>query len=144
MALVEEINKSHVAVRAFAITLFLSPFWYLSTFLFANNFYKSADNLVVFSFCIILSLSSSIVFYIFVDKTTELKKTAEPLLNGMTASVFVIAIWLLLLMFLNFTSKFIFGKELHFYWFVVIYFTPIIILAILASLFSNRKKFLKK
>ena len=140
MAIIEEINKSHISIRAISISLFLVPFWYLSVFLFGNEFYKSADNFVVVSFCLVISVSSSVLFYLFTEKTGGLENTREPMLNCMSFCVAILSIWLLLLIFVSYSLDFLFNKKIFFYWFVVIYYVPFLILNLLLLVFGVDKK----
>ncbi len=140
MAIIEEINKSHISIRAVSISFFLVPFWYISVFLFGNEFYRSSDNLVILSFCIVISLSSSGLFSLFTSKIGDLKSTKEPLLNSMSVSVVMISIWLLLLIFACYSLDFLFNKKIYFYWFVSIYYIPILFLNLLHWFFGGDKK----
>jgi hypothetical protein len=139
MAIIEEINKSHISIRAMSISLFLVPFWYLSVFLFGNEFYKSADNFVVLAFCLVVSISSSVFFYLFTEKTGGLENTKEPMLNCMSFSVAILSIWLLLLIFITYSFDFLFKQKIYFYWFVVIYYIPFLVLNLLVLVFGVDK-----
>ena len=139
MAIIEEINKSHISIRAMSISLFLVPFWYLSVFLFGNDFYKSADNFVVLAFCLVISFSSSVIFYLFTEKTGGLENTKEPMLNCMSFSVIILSIWLLLLIFTTYSFDFLFNQKIYFYWFVVIYYIPLLFLNLLVLVFGVDK-----
>ena len=139
MAIIEEINKSHISIRAMSISLFLVPFWYLSVFLFGNEFYKSADNFVVLAFCLVISFSSSVIFYLFTEKTGGLENTKEPMLNCMSFSVIILSIWLLLLIFTTYSFDFLFNQKIYFYWFVVIYYIPLLFLNLLVLVFGVDK-----
>ena len=139
MAIIEEINKSHISIRAMSISLFLVPFWYLSVFLFGNEFYKSADNFVVLAFCLVISISSSVLFYLFTEKIGGLENTKEPMLNFMSFSVVILSIWLLLLIFTTFSFDFLFNQKIYLYWFVVIYYIPLLVLNLLVLVFGVDK-----
>jgi hypothetical protein len=141
MAIIEEINKSHISIRAISISLFLVPFWYLSVFLFGNEFYISADNFVVLAFCLVLSISSSVLFYLFIEKTGGFEKTTEPMLNCMSVSIILLSVWLLLLLiFTTYSFDFLFNQKIFFYWFIVIYFIPILVLNLLVLVLGVDKK----
>ena len=140
MAIIEEINKSHISIRAISISSLLVPFWYLSVFLFGNDFYKSADNFVIISFCLVVSISSSVIFYLFTEKTGGLENTNEPMLNCMSFSVAILCIWLLLLIFITYSFDFFFNQKICFYWFVVIYYSLFLILNLLLLVFGVDKK----
>ena len=139
MAIIEEINKSHISIRAMSISLFLVPFWYLSVCLFGNEFYKSADNFVVLAFCLVISISSSVLFYLFTEKIGGLENTKEPMLNCMSFSVVILSIWLLLLIFTTFSFDFLFNQKIYLYWFVVIYYIPLLVLNLLVLVFGVDK-----
>ena len=140
MAIIEEINKSHISIRAISISSLLVPSWYLSVFLFGNDFYKSADNFVIISFCLVVSISSSVIFYQIKEKTGGLENTNEPMLNCMSFSVAILCIWLLLLIFITYSFDFFFNQKIYFYWFVVIYYSPFLILNLLLLVFGVDKK----
>lgn len=140
MSIIEEINKSHISIRAFAITLFIIPFWYFSTYLFGNDFFKSADNFVILSFCLIVSFSSSVLLYLFIDKVGDLEKSKEPMLDNMSVTVVLICFWLLILILTVYSLDFFFKIKIYFYYYVLIYYAPIIIFNTLQLLFGVDKR----
>ncbi len=144
MAIIEEINKSHISIRAMTISLLLVQFWYLSVFLFGNEFYKSADNFVVLAFCLVICISSSVLFYLFTEKVGGLENTTEPMLNCMSVSVFILSIWLLLLILTTYSFDFLFNQRIYFFWFVVIYYIPLLFLNLLVLVFRVDKQNHKK
>ena len=138
MSILEDLNSSHISIRAISVTLFLLPFWYLSVFLFANDFFKSADYFVILSFCLIVIFSSSFFLYFFIDKIDS-QKSKDKILSCMSVSVMFLCLWILLLIFVLFSIKFLFKIEIYFYYFCIIYFAPIFILNILVLVFGNQE-----
>lgn len=140
MSIIQEINNSHISIKSISVSMFLLPFWYLSVFLFGNDFFKSADNFVIISFCLVIIFSSSIFFYIFIDKVADEDLSKDKMLNNMTVAVMLLGIWLILLIFLMYSIKFYFKMEIYFYYFCIIYFIPIVVLNFLTLVFGVEKE----
>lgn len=139
MALLKELDESHESIKAVALNLFLIPFWYVSIFIFNNEFYKSSDSIIIFTMCIVISLISSFLFHVFLSKLKEPDNREKPFFETMLSSVALLTIWLSALIFVVYSLGFLFKIFIYFYWFLVIYFTPIIGLLILQSLFAEKK-----
>jgi hypothetical protein len=127
MSLFKEITESHDTVKAIAIILFLIPFWYVAIFLFNNEFYKSSDNLIILAMCIVISMISAVLFSIFVHNIYEAKNENKTILEHMGVCVAVLIIWLSILIFSFYSLGFLLNIYIYFYWFLVIYFAPLIL-----------------
>lgn len=132
MSILKEINESHISLQATALTLFLVPFWYVSIYLFAKDFYKSSDTIVILAMCIVISLTSSVLFFLFCDKQSGLENTEKPLISNMILSVILLSFWITLLIFITYSLHFFFNRQLYFYSFVIIYYLPILFLNFLS------------
>lgn len=140
MSILKEINESHISLQAIALSLFLVPFWYISIYLFGKGFYKSADNIVVLAMCIVISLTSSVLFYLLCDKRGGLENTENPLINNMAVSVILLSFWITLLIFIAYSLNFFFKRQFYFYWYVMIYYLPILILNFLSMISEDDEK----
>lgn len=136
MTLFKEISETHHILKACAITLFLVPFWYLSIFLFNNQFYYDTDLIIKIVVCITLSLSSSFAFYIFVYTLSD--KNPKNIPYEIAISTMFLIVWKCVLMFAAYSFCFFSGNQLYYYWYIVIYFVPIIIFSII-GLATKRK-----
>ena len=137
MSLYKEITESHDTVKAIAVILFLIPFWYVAIFIFNNEFYKSSDNLIIFAMCIVISLISAALFTFFLQNITESKNGTKTILEYMGVSVAILIIWLSILIFSFYSLGFLFNINIYFYWFLVIYFAPLILLNFLQIVFGK-------
>lgn len=144
MSIIQEINNSHISIKTISLSSFLLPFWYLSVFLFGNDFFKSADNFVILAFCLVIIFSSSVLFYIFIDKVNTDDQSKDRMINNMSVGVMLLSIWILILIFIIYSVKFFFEKEIYFYFFCVIYYIPIIILNLLSMVFDVKKNEVSK
>ena len=141
MSLLKELNDSHITIRAISLSLFLLPFWYISIYLFGNEFYVLSGNIVVLSLCLVICITSSALFYVFCFKTTDFEKTTNnALISNMTIAVVFLSLWISTLIFIIYSIDFLFNRKIYFYWFIVIYYAPILILNFLLLVFGNQKK----
>ena len=144
MAILKELQESHESIKAIALVLLLIPFWYVSIFMFNNEFYKAADSIITVSMCIVISLISSFLFQMFLSKIKEPNNKQKTFFDNMLVSVALLIIWLSALIFIIYSLGFLFKTYIYFYWFLVIYFAPIIILIILQNLFQEKNTQLNK
>lgn len=137
MSLFKEITESHDTVKAIAIILFLIPFWYVAIFLFNNEFYKSSDNLIILAMCIVISMISAVLFSFFVHNIYEAKNENKTIVEHMGVCVAVLIIWLSILIFSFYSLGFLLNVYIYFYWFLVIYFAPLILFNFLQIVFGK-------
>lgn len=137
MSLFKEITESHDTVKAIAIILFLIPFWYVAIFLFNNEFYKSSDNLIILAMCIVISMISAVLFSFFVHNIYEAKNENKTIVEHMGVCVAVLIIWLSILIFSFYSLGFLLNIYIYFYWFLVIYFAPLILFNFLQIVFGK-------
>jgi hypothetical protein len=137
MSLFKEITESHDTVKAIAVILFLIPFWYVAIFLFNNEFYKSSDNLIILAMCIVISMISAVLLSFFVQNN-EAKYQNNTILEHMGVSVTILIIWLSILIFSFYSLGFLLNIHIYFYWFLVIYFAPLILFNFLQIVFGKR------
>lgn len=137
MSLFKEITESHDAVKAIAVILFLIPFWYVAIFIFNNEFYKSSDNLIILAMCIVISLISAILFTFYMQNIYEAKNKNKTILEHMSVSVAILIIWLSILIFSFYSLGFLLNIYIYFYWFLVIYFAPLILFNFLQIVFGK-------
>lgn len=144
MSIIEDVNKLSVSLRIIAVNIFLIPFWYISIYLFNNDLYKSLDYILIFAICIVFSISSSLPLGDMMNKAEkESKDYVESLENyfAMTlSSIITLCIWLSILIFVTYSLKFLYNFTFDFYYFVVIYYIPIVTL----WLFYNLEVYLLK
>lgn len=139
MSIYKEISESHDVIKSIGLSSLISPFWFLSLFLFNINLYNNSDLIIKIVLCLLLSLSSVIVFLVF---AYNIEKPRFNLLDSVSASLVFLGIWKAILIFIIYSVYFFFKTEIYFYWYIVIYFTPIITLSIL-SFFEKVKSKLK-
>ncbi|TDD99956.1 hypothetical protein [Flavobacterium sandaracinum] len=139
MSILKELNESHISIKGLSISLFLVPFWYISIYLFGNDFYKLAGNIVVLAFCIIVSVTSSVLSLMFCDKVNRLARVETSLINNMSVSVILLTFWISFLIFITYSIEFLFNKLTYLYVFIVIYYTPILGFNALAMVWDNQK-----
>ena len=138
MSILKELQESHDAIKAISLSAFLIPFWYVAIYLFGNNLFLLSGNIVVLAFCIILSVVSASLSSWFCAQTILLDEKVSNLTNNMIVSVVILSLWLALLIFITYSLEFLFKKISYLYWFIIIYFAPILILNFLALVSKNR------
>ena len=143
MSILKELQESHDAIKAISLSAFLIPFWYITIYLLGNNLFILSGNIVVLAFCIVLSVVSAFLSCLFCAQTILLSDNEYNLTNNMILSVVFLSLWLAILIFVTYSIQFLFNKETYLYWFIVIYFFPILILNFLALVDKNRKPKIK-
>lgn len=137
----QEINESNEIIKAKAVNLLLIPFWYVAIFLFDNSFYYIGDTIIIVAMCIVLSLVSSFSLSICLDEfINQNNKSDNIYLYTMSISVALLSVWLSLLIFIVYSFGFLFNQFIYFYWFIVIYFSPILALTLISVLFRKNIK----
>jgi len=144
MSYIKDLSESHDTIKAISLNLILIPFWYVSIFMFNKEFYKTSDTIIIISFCIVLSFLSSMLLAFFWNIIDIRNKVKVDFFSNMNTSIGVLTIWLSTLIFTTYSCGFLFKQYIYFYWFVVIYFSPIILIYILGFLFPDKKTDLKK
>lgn len=144
MSLIKELEESHDSIKALALNLLLIPFWYVAIFIFNNEFYVSSDIIIKLAMCIVISISSSVLFTIFLYKIDAEKKVNKTFFQNMIISVSMLAMWLSALIFATYSLGFLFNIYIYFYSFLVIYFSPIIFLNLLPILLGEKNTQTKK
>ncbi len=141
MSILKEINESHDFVKAKATNLFLIPFWYVSIYLFNNEFYTKADSLIIISMCITITLTSSFCLTLIFDGIRTLNNGKKyDFFNNTVLSVTLLTSWLSFLIVLFYSLGFIFNIYIYFYWFLVIYSSPIFLIWVLNLIFGNKSE----
>jgi hypothetical protein len=135
MSYIKDLSESHDSVKAISLNLILIPFWYVAIFMFNKEFYKTYDSIIVTSFCLVLSFLSSMLLAFFWNTIDIRNKAKVDFFSNMNLSVGLLTIWLSILIFISYSFGFLFKQYIYFYWFIVIYFAPIILLYILQFLF---------
>jgi len=147
MSILNEIKDLHDSLKAIALNTFLLPFWYASIYLFNHEFYKSADTIIILVMCVIISLVSSGLFalisFMAFESLKKVNKDPQPdddknLFSIMLTCVVLLCAWLSILMFIIYSLGFLFKIYIYFYYFLVIYFSPLIFILFLKIL--NDKK----
>ena len=136
MSLFKEIHESHEIIKAKAVNLLIIPFWYVALFLFNNEFYKAENYFIIVPMCIVLSLPATFLMAIVVavglDYQTKNVDEEISYLDCSTASVSILTAWLALLIFIVYSCGFLFGQFIFFYWFLVIFYAPVVMLFLIA------------
>ncbi|RKS03199.1 hypothetical protein [Flavobacterium sp. 102] len=140
MSIIKELNESHESLRGFALNLFLIPFWYVSIFLFNNEFFISNDIVIIFAMCFVISISSSGFLTFLLDLINTDENQKDIFFHEMTVSIVLLCSWLSLLIFVIYTLGFLFNIYIYFYWFIIIYFFPLFIFLILYFIFKKNIK----
>ena len=144
MSYIKDLSESHDSMKSIALNLIIIPFWYVAIFLFNKDFYRNSDIILVTIFSIVISFLSSMLLTLFINKIDVKNSTPVNMFENMITSIGVLTIWLSFLIFTTYSCYFLFNQEIYFYWFIVIYFTPIILIYILEFLFPDKKTDLKK
>lgn len=126
MSIIKEINDLPDSLKAVGLSLLLMPFWYVSIYLFNNEFYLQADQFIILSFCFIFSVLPSLTIVYSMIKPVDIKMSSL-----MAGTVTIIAIWLSLLIFIVYSIGFLCDKHISFYYFLIIFFVPIIVISII-------------
>lgn len=139
MSIIREVNESNEIIKAKAVNLLLIPFWYVSMFLFNKSFYSKENTIIVVTMCVVLSLISSFSLSISIDGFINRNNKGDNIyLNTMSLSVAILCVWLSLLIFIVYSFGFLFNQFIFFYWFIVIYFSPIFILGLIFVMFRKK------
>lgn len=143
MSIIKEINESHDFIQAKATNLFILPFWYVAIYLFNNEFYVKADSLIIVSMCIAFTLISTFsTTFLFIRINSKKDEYSDFFSNTVVSVAFIMA-WLAFLIILFYTLGYLFNIYIYFFWFLVIYSSPIAllyILYILEKLFGDKKE----
>ena len=139
MSILKEINDLHDSLKAFTINIFLIPFWYVALFLFNNEFYSSSDNLIILAMTIVISLTSSGVTTFLLHIIQKYEGETGIFIDQMMISVTALCVWLSLLIFIVYSLGFLFDIYIYFYYFLILYYSPMTLLFI-RTLFKNDKK----
>lgn len=144
MSVIEEINNLSIPLKIIAVNIFLIPFWYVAIYLFNFDFYSSADSVIIFAMCIVLSCTStiplSLMIYKAYEEVKQHKETVEYFFEMKLNAVVSLCIWLSLLIFVTYSLKFLFNFTFHFYYFIVLYFFPLFFFSFLYAV----EKFFKR
>lgn len=144
MSYIKDLSESHESIKGLALNLFLIPFWYVSIFLFNREFYKTSDSIITVCLCVVISFLSSILLSLFWNKIDLKNNRKVELFANMVTSIGVLIMWLSFLIFITYSFGFLFKQYIYFYWFIVIYFAPVILIYILEFLFPDKETDLKK
>lgn len=129
MSILKEISESHDTIKAFALNLFLLPFWYVAIYLFNNEFYVKADTLILISMCIVISIVSSLITSLLYDAiNSALDSTPNAFFDSMAISTIILSMWLSILIVFFYSLGFLYEIYIYFYWFLVIYTSPILLI----------------
>lgn len=129
MTFYKEISESHDTIKSIGLSTLVSPFWFLSLFLFNHNFYNNSDLVIKIILCLLLSMSSVIVLSVF---AFNVNKSKYNLVQNVSVSIFILIIWKAILIFSIYSICFFFQVQLYFYWYILIYFIPLVIISILS------------
>lgn len=139
MSFLKELNDSHITLKAFALNVFLIPFWYVSIYLFNNEFFMKNDIVIILAMCITISLISCGTLS-FIFRISENNKNNNLIFEEMGMSIMILCIWLSILIFSIYSIGFLFNIYIYFYWFLVIYFIPIIVFLFVNIISNNSEK----
>jgi hypothetical protein len=142
MSILKEINDSNEFIKAKAINLFLLPFWYVSIFLFNYEFYSKSDSLIIIAMCIVITLTSTFSLSLIIEKLNIINgdnTEDDNYLYHSSISVILLIIWLSILIVLFYSLGFLFNVYIYFYWYLVIYSTPIFLIFLVTLIYRNRK-----
>lgn len=137
MSILKEINESHISLKAISFNLFLIPFWYVAIFIFNNEFYKSADSIIILAMCIVITLSSSGYFSFVLSFFKVESDKRKAFFTQMILAVSILCAWLSLLIFIVYSLGFLFDIYIYFYSFLSLYFIPIFISHLLAIIMKD-------
>ncbi|SFD43334.1 hypothetical protein SAMN04487987_1175 [Algibacter pectinivorans] len=129
MSLFKDIQESHDSIKALGISLLLAPFWYLSIYLFHPEWYLKTDIIIKIILSCLLPILSVIFSSIYLSDTIE--GNTFGLIENTVAILYFLMMWKAILMFCVYTFCFFTDNELYYYGYIMIYFTPIIILLII-------------
>ena len=134
MSIFKDLSESHEILKGIAITAVSSPLWFLSIFFINKPFYDSTDLIIK----IILSVSLSVIvclYYVFGNISEKNKKAPFSYIISVSASF--IFFWKAILLFTVYSVGFLFDTWIYYYWYIVIFFIPIII-SLLIRLVSKK------
>ena len=145
-SIIDEINNLHSSLKAIVLNIFIIPFWYVAIYLFNNEFYKSANNLIMLAMCIVLSLVSTFLVSIMFHKAhEEVNENSEEdwyVIDLFSNSISLLCSWLTILIFIIYSLGFLFNIYIYFYWFLVIYFSPLVVFALFFAIetyYANKR-----
>lgn len=139
MSLLKDIAESNDDLKAIFILLLIMPFWHLTFFLFNNSFFSNNTliTLITFYFCLTF-LSSLIMLWGFSFFNIEVEET-DYTVTFSAISLIIQVIWISLLILINYLCSIFFNSFLKLFWFIIIYFIPIILFP-LFMLITNKKR----
>lgn len=139
----KDVKEAGDEIQIFLLSLVLMPLWYISLHLFARNFFKENDLILIGCYCFGLSavsviiVSISLLFHIVADNDKLI-----PLFGSIKFSVIALFFWLSLDIFIFYSVKIFTNQTIPFYSFLISYFFPVI--GFTTSSFIRVRKFLKK
>lgn len=129
-------NDAPNSAKAFILIILILPFWYVAIDMFHPGFFHLADFKLILSYCICLTLASSVVFsfnahYTLLEFHSRNKSDDSSIFNPITTALSIIfqISWFSILFFVLYIFNQMTGKSLQFYGFVAVYFTVPVILA---------------
>jgi hypothetical protein len=148
MSYISEIKDLHVTIKAILLNCGLMPFWYVAIYLFNNDFFQKSELILILSLCVVIILSASFFFtaIFFVahlqDKAINNNTETFSFFDYSLTSIILLGTWLATLIFIFYSVDFFTNYKIIFYYFVVLYFAPLALYALLliANYFLNVKK----
>ena len=119
MSIIKELTDSHDTIKGFAIYVVLLPFWYIALLLFNNDFFVCQSVLTIAITCLAITISSVFPLSIAIGRTQ-----GGEFLRFTVISIVILTLWLCILIFFFYSLDFLFGIQIYFYWFLVIYIIP--------------------
>ena len=145
MSIFKEIYESHDIIKAKAVNLLIIPFWYVALFLFNNEFYKAENYFIIIAMCIVLSIPASFLMAVVVsvaaDRETNNAEKELTYLQCTFTAVSILTAWLALLIFIVYSFGFLLGQFIYFYWFMVFFYAPVLLLFLIAIGITIKKTF---
>lgn len=136
-----DLTKLPKELKIILSNLLVLPFWYISIFIFNKDLYYTGDNLLIFSLCICLGLSSSIISSV---SSTEIIESKNGLFDTGVASLslFIQIVIISVLIYISYIFSKITSYIFTFESFVSVYF--FIIISICLFLIKHKWKKDKK
>ncbi len=138
MSIFSDLGNAPKDLKSMLIPSILIPFWYITFYIFHPVFYHDNEFILILSFCICLTISSSMVgtfFMSYSEDTSKLFLDEDNLRRSTYASLIIHAG----LIFAGYTWSLIFHEIFLFYSFLITYFV-LLILFLVIVVFSKSPK----
>lgn len=110
-------------LKALFVCLLLSPFWYLSIYLLNIDFFLNTDVTILMVISFVFTISACFPTML----ANQFLDEENSFLAASCIATLYLWIWKVVLFLIAYSLIFFKDEKLYFYWYVIIYFIPIVV-----------------